>query len=136
MAHSESNNLKEVAVLQNFGIPFSCLYADMKNRVLYILVRSDRRSRQVEKYTAATVTANEVEEYMNEEKSLNDIFRNNSLYSVLISEKDIRMEKLPSLDEDFDNSINYFDPEFFDDDDIWVETFLNRMKKGKPLEIV
>lgn len=135
MAHLESNNLKEVAVLQNFGIPFSYLYADVKNRVLYLFVRSDRRSREVEKYTAATVTADEVEGYMNEEKSLNDIFSQKSLYSVLISGRDIKMEKLTSLEEDFDNSINYFDPEFFDDDDIWIETFLNRVKKGKPLEI-
>ncbi len=135
MAHLESNNLKEVAVLQNFGIPFSYLFADVKNRVLYLLVRSDRRNRNIKKYTAATVTADEVEGYMNEEKSLSDIFRQKPLFSVLICGKDIKIEKMPSLDEDFDNSINYFDPEFFDDDDIWIETFLNRAKNGQPLEI-
>lgn len=135
MAHLESNNLKEVAVLQNFGIPFSYLFADVKNRVLYLLVRSDRRSQNEKKYTAATVTPDEVEGYMNEEKSLSDIFRQKPLISVLISGSDIKIEKIPSLKEDFDNSINYFDPEFFDDDDIWIETFLNRAKNGQPLEV-
>ena len=31
-----SENIKQVGVLQDFGVPFSSLYVDMKNRLLYI----------------------------------------------------------------------------------------------------
>ena len=131
-----SENIKQVGVLQDFGVPFSSLYVDMKNRTLYIFVRMISPKCSIAEFAVTGVSPQEVEAYMNDGIGLNDIFENKDSYVAQICGGDMHI-KTPAKNgiAKFKESMNRFDSDFCDDD-IWLEIFLDRLKNNKPLEIL
>ncbi len=130
-----SENIKQVGVLQDFGVPFSSLYVDIKNRLLYIFVRMTSPKSSIAEFAVTGVSPQEVEAYMNDDIGLNDIFNNKDSYIVQLNGSDTSIKTIEYKGvTDFNESMNRFDSDFCDDD-IWLETFLDRLKNNKPLEI-
>lgn len=131
-----SENIRQVGVLQDFGVPFSSLYVDMKNRLLYIFVRMPSPKSCIAEFAVTGVSPQEVEAYMNDDIGLNDIFNNKDSYIVQLSGSDTSIRTIEHKGVmDFNESMNRFDSDFCDDD-IWLETFLDRLKNNKSLEIL
>lgn len=129
-----ANNMRYVGTLQDFGVPYSSLYVDTEKRLLYLLVRVSSPRDPLNEYAAVIVSPHEVEEYMNVDLGLSEIFRNKPCFVVRISNGKVTVESEETeCTESIDDSMNMFDPDFCADD-IWLETFIERIKNNKQLE--
>ena len=67
-----TNDIMYVGALQDFGEPFVALYVDVAKRQLYLMVRVNPESEELD-YAVADVTPCEVEAYMHADVSLSKI---------------------------------------------------------------
>ena len=125
-----------VGVLQDLGIPYSSLYVDKENRELFLFVRV--ADGDCLDYLAANVSANDVKSYMNENIGLIKIFENRPLWHATIDDNDkVVIDKIINqtfVPNEKMRKMDMFDPELCDDD-IWLDTFLDRINNGKPIEV-
>lgn len=131
----KTDNIYYVGTLQDLGLPFSSLYVDGENRQLYIFVRLSKSEAEGQNYVAAEISPDEVRNYMQENLSLTEIFDNrNCLYLKIIGNHIIFEKESKFKQNEKIAKLNYFDPELCDDE-VWMETFLDRLNSGKPLVI-
>lgn len=129
------DNLYYVGTLQDLGSPFSSLYVNEENRQLYIFVRLSNSYPKGQNYVAAEIYPEEVKAYMQENIGLTDILgRRKCLYLKIVDNQIILEKKSDFKQNERISKLNFFDPELCDDE-IWMETFLDRIRSGKPLEI-
>lgn len=128
-----SENIRYVGALQDFGVPYVALYVNYDERLLYILINLDPEDLDNPKYLAASVSAFEVEEYMENQKTLSDIISEKHLYIVQFQHEkmSIRNRVATSFREAVED-VDDFNSEFCDDA-FWIHTFLNRIKNNKAL---
>ncbi len=133
---NEMTNIYYVGTLQDLGLPFSLLYIDKEKRQLYILVRySDNGNTR---YIAASVSADEVVSYMNENIGLVKIFSTRPCWQASIKNDIMSFEdkrRVNFIPTKRMSELNMFNPELCDDD-TWIEVFLNRITNNQPLETV
>lgn len=129
-----NNDLRYVGALQDFGEPFVALYVDLSKRRLYLMVRVNAESDDMD-YAVTEVDVKEVEAYMKETMSLSSLLRGKEFWMAVFANQHLRIYKddIPDLEESIDD-VDDFNPEYCDDE-FWIETFLKRMKKNMPLEI-
>lgn len=133
---TDKENIRLVGVLQEFGSPFVLLYADTASDRLYLSVRIIHKNNPQNQFLIVDVTPEEVDGYMDESIGLNDIFKFKEYRKAMLNNKHLYVENQHSPKEipQFTESLNYFDSEFCMDD-VWIRTFINRVKTHKPLEI-
>lgn len=129
-----NNDLRYVGALQDFGEPFVALYVDLPKRRLYLMVRVNAESDDMD-YAVAEVDVKEVEAYMKETMSLSSLLQGKEFWMAVFANQHLRIYKddIPDLEESIDD-VDDFNPEYCDDE-FWIETFLKRMKNNMPLEI-
>lgn len=72
---------------------------------------------------------------MNVDLGLSDIFRNKPCFVVRITNGKVTVEsEQTECADSIDDSMNMFDPDFCQDD-IWLETFIDRIKNNKSLMV-
>lgn len=129
------DNIKQVGVLQDFGTPFSSLFINLENKALYLFVKINSYDLKNPEYAVTNVSATEIEKYMDDSLGLNDIFRDKTSFIAVISDNNILIKENRNNKKIlFNDSLNHFDSDFCEDD-VWLETFLQRIKNNKPLEI-
>lgn len=123
-----------VGILQNLGLPYALLYVDKSSRALYVLVRIDGSSVSNSKFIAVEVTPNDIIDYMSEKVGLIGLFNHRNCFDVKFVGNNATFHPYTfnKPTEKMERN-NYFDPELCDDE-IWVETVLDRIKDNKPLE--
>lgn len=123
-----------VGILQNLGLPYALLYVDKRTRALYVFVRVAESSVSNPEFIAVEVTPNDVIDYMSERLGLVALFDNRNCFYVRFFGNNAAFQPYTFIkpNEKMERN-NYFDPELCDDE-IWVETVIERIKDNKPLE--
>ena len=132
---SLNKNIYLVGILQDLGIPYSLLYVDKENRNLYLFVRESDNNEL--SFIAAGVSTDDVMSYMNESIGLINIFSRDTLFHATIGDEGISLSKLHAkkfVPDEKMKRMDMFDPELCEDD-VWLETFMARIKNNQPLEI-
>lgn len=131
----KADNIYYVGTLQDLGSPFSSLYVNGESRQLYIFVRLSNFGLAGQNYVAAEIAPDEVRAYMQDNLGLTDILSNRKCLYLKIIDNQIIIEKRADYKQNEKIAkLNFFDPELCDDE-VWMETFLDRISSGKPLEI-
>lgn len=127
------NDLYFVGALQEVGLPYSSIYIRKGNRQLYLFVRLSPFQDKNDEYLMVPVTPKDVKGYMDESLRLSDILKKDTSRYAIISDNDIYLGN-NSVTPDLMalKGFDYFDPDLCDDE-IWMETFLNRVESGLPL---
>lgn len=136
MAKVMSDNIRYVGALQDFGVPYVSLYANYGDRHLYVLINLDPDNFSNPNYLAASVSPREVEEYMDNEKSLSSIISNKLLYMLQSNGDKLIVDDSVTIDYgDAIDDVDEYNADFCDDE-FWIHTFLNRIKDNKALEVI
>lgn len=131
---NQMNDISLVGVLQDLGLPYALLFVDKDKRQLYLFVR-ESDDFQSSRFVAAMVSPDDVQSYMADERTLTDIFKSTKSFIALMNDDSITpVSNFNGCFNPRTISLNSFDPDLCDDE-IWVETFLNRIKNNQPLEI-
>lgn len=128
-------NIVYVGTLQDLGRPYSMLFVDREDRQLYLSVRISEGSDN--HFLLTSVSASEIEDYLNESIGLISIVDRKPHYVVSINHNKIQIEKEEqSRFEPTEKmkKMDRFDPELCEDE-IWLEVFLNRLINNQPIEI-
>ena len=132
-----NKNIVRAAVLQELAQPFTLIYVDIANRNLYFAVRTSSRKEKINPtYSAVETSRKEIEDYMQEKKSLDDIFNNRKTLEFKIVDDDVVVSDEYNFvqDQNF-NAMKWFDPEFCEEEG-WIELFLNRHEAGDVFDII
>lgn len=129
-----NDNIKRAGILQEMGKPLASLYVDTKTRRLYLFVLTSSFNAGTETFIATEVTPSQIEGYINEQYRLINIIRSGKNWDVKKIGKEYSFEELHhfSLTDDM-KRLDVFDPDLCEDD-IWIETFLDRIVSGRPIE--
>lgn len=123
-----------VGVLQDLGMPYVMLYIGRETRSLYVLVRVGGTTADNSGYVAAEVSPDDILDYMSEKTGLVSLFNERDCFEVrFIGDRAVFHPCLFGGPNDKMERNDYFDPDLCDDE-IWVETVLDRIKDNKPLE--
>lgn len=123
-------NLSRVANLQVIGKPYASLFLDKDAGQLYIFVSTPRRNPDgSQEYLVASVTSDDVENYISRKTGLKKIFARHSYSAAVISDGHILFGKSSGITpentlEDYDR----FDPEYCYDR-MKIKVFLRRFTK-------
>lgn len=130
-----NDDIRYVGALQEFGEPFVALYVDLSRRKLYLMVRVNAESDDLD-YAVAEVDAKDVEDYMTETASLSSLLQGKEFWLAVFANQHLKISKvdIPDLEESIDD-VDDFNPEYCDDE-YWINTFLKRMKSDMPLEVI
>ena len=132
-----NKNIVRAAVLQELAQPFTLIYVDIANRNLYFAVRTSSPKEKINPtYSAVETSRKEIEDYMQEKKSLDDIFNNRKTLEFKIVDDDVVVSDEYNFvhDQNF-NAMKWFDPEFCEEEG-WIELFLNRHEAGDVFDII
>lgn len=128
-------HLKRVGVLQDLGDSFVSLYVDLAERELFVFTLLSPPKSSNPLWIASKVDPNDVEEYMNEEKGLVDLYTDKRIWQVEKGIRDFYFSEVSDFHPSNDMiCLNSFDTELCSDD-IWIETFMGRLLHNRPLEI-
>ncbi|MDE7413317.1 MAG: hypothetical protein K2N05_05955 [Muribaculaceae bacterium] len=131
-----SKQLKLVGVLQDLGCPFVSLYVDMANEELYVFTLFSSPTSKEKVWSVVNVSPQEVEYYLNENLGLLDLYSDKKevWYVIKTNGEFVFSEAFQFIPSHNMECLNKYDPELCVDD-IWIETFLKRVKHNHPLEI-
>lgn len=129
-----NDDIRYIGALQEFGEPFVALYADLPKRKLYIMVRVNAESDDLD-YAVTEVAVKEVEAYMKQSVPLSILLHEKEFWLAVFANQHLTISKgdIPDLEEAIVD-VDDFNPDYCDDE-FWIQTFLKRMKNNMPLEI-
>lgn len=124
------NEMYLVGTLQDFGQPYSSLLLDKEEGGLYMMVRVSDVQHNLDNYFMASVSSEDVKEYMNQTKSLNAIFSHKPYTEVHFNGNQVILSPV----SENENSLRLpkedkFDPEFCYDK-VKLKIFLKRYNDG------
>lgn len=129
-----SNDISFVGALQDFGQPFASLYADRHKRKLYVVLPLHPEVPESRDFAAFEVAGSEVEQYMRQEISMSELAEGKEIVGFYMEGSKMLLKNPISsiLLQEAIEAVDRFEPDFCEDS-YWIETFLKRIKKGKPL---
>ena len=136
MRRMNSENIRLVGDLQDYGTPYSSLYVDVRSRKLYMFVRISSPDTEPVECAATEVSAKDVSDYMAGAVGLSHFFKSSNYGFVELGKHNIKnLPVTESLPDERMKRLDYFDSEYCHDD-VWLEIFLKRLTENKPLEII
>ena len=129
-------HLKRVGILQDLGCPFVSLYVDMANRKLFVFSLFSSPASKEKLWAAVEVSPQEIEDYFNESVGLLDLYSEKKAfwYVTKVNGEYVFSEAIQFIPSHNMQCLDKYDPELCVDD-IWIETFLDRVEHNRPLEI-